>query len=428
MTTRRSSDGRSRGLLATIFVAGLAAAVIWQFEGRQAAPWSQSELDTIRSLWIGNLAALPEDPSNRVADNPQAALLGQRLFVDPRLSGNGEVSCSTCHQPANRFADRLPRGKAIGESGRNTPSVVGTAYSPWFYWDGRRDSQWAQALSPLEDENEHGSNRMAIVRFVTGNAAYREDYEALFGAPPDFSDSTRFPPNAAPALSPDLDRAWRAMADEDRVAVNRAFSNIGKSIAAYERLLMPGESRFDRYVEGGLDLESISGAGGSPPILSATEVEGLRLFIGEAECIQCHNGPLFTNNEFHNTGLLSAPGFVPDIGRSVGLRKAREDPFNCLGDYSDAGESDCGELKFAREGTELVGAMRTPSLRNIESTGPYGHKGQVETVREMLGHYNDAPLAMIGHNEAEPLELSNRQLRALEAFLAALAGPVETRR
>ena len=156
---------------------------------------------------------------------------------------------------------------------------------------------------------------------------------------------------------------------------------------------------------------------------SDDEIRGLRLFIGEANCTQCHNGPLLTNHEFHNTGVIAFAGEVPDKGRVAGVREALADPFNCLGDYSDATPADCAELEFVRTGPELIGAVRTPSLRNLGGTAPFMHKGQHMTVLEVLEHYNDAPPAMIGHNEAKPLQLSKRELRHLEAFLDTLDAP-----
>ncbi len=148
------------------------------------------------------------------------------------------------------------------------------------------------------------------------------------------------------------------------------------------------------------------------------------MFIGDANCTQCHNGPLLTNNDFHNTGILSAQGELPDKGRVVGVREVLENPFNCLGDYSDDPERRCPELEFVKSGSDLIGAIRTPSLRNVEHTSPYMHKGQLDTLAAVLAHYNDAPDAMIGHNEAKPLSLSDRQLRQLEAFLRTLSSPV----
>jgi len=105
-----------------------------------------------------------------------------------------------------------------------------------------------------------------------------------------------------------------------------------------------------------------------------------------------------------------------------------ENPFNCLGDYIDDPKRFCPELQFVRTGPDLIGAVRTPSLRNVEHTAPYMHKGQVATLAEALAHYNSAPDAMIGHNEAKPLKLGGRQLRQLEAFLRTLSSPVGDKR
>jgi len=360
-----------------------------------ADSWTREEVETLRSLWLGSLEPLPADTSNAVADNPDAARFGHRLFFDRRLSGNGGIGCVTCHQPERRFTDGLQKGVAIGTSKRNTPSVIGAAYSPWLYWDGRRDSVWSQALSPLEDPNEHGSNRTQVVNVIAADAAYRAAYEALFGAIPALDDSE---------------------------AADRAFANIGKVIAAYERLLLPGPSRFDRYVEAVLADDGQTQA----ELFSADEIDGLRLYIGKAECMQCHNGPLLTNHEFHNTGVIAFPGEVPDKGRAAGVREVLADPFNCLGDYNDASAASCAELEFVRTGPELVGSFRTPSLRNLEGTAPYMHKGQHATLADVLQHYNEAPPAMIGHSEIEPLNLSQRELRQLEAFLETLDAPLAT--
>ena len=112
------------------------------------------------------------------------------------------------------------------------------------------------------------------------------------------------------------------------------------------------------------------------------------------------------------------------MGRNKILEQLRADPFNCVGPYSDAAAEQCAEFHFMRTGAELIGAMRTPSLRNLGGTAPFMHKGQIATLREVLEHYNDAPLALIGHNEATALGLSRRQLRQLEAFLLTLDAPL----
>lgn len=377
----------------------LALAVIgiafWSLRPTNPTAWTDAEIAVLQSLWIGNLGPLPADPTNAVADDPRAARLGHMLFFDARLSTNGAIACATCHQPERRFTDGLPKAVAIGMSQRNTPSIVGAAYSPWLYWDGRKDSLWSQALSPLEDPNEHGSDRAQIVAVIASDPVYRDAYESLFGELPDIGDA---------------------------VAVNRAFANVGKAIAAYERLLLPGSSRFDAYVE----VVVAGDTAAQVELFNDVEIGGLRLFVGEANCTQCHNGPMLTNHEFHNTGVIAFPGEVPDKGRVVGVRQVLQDVFSCSGPFSDDRSGNCPELEFARTGSELIGSVRTPSLRNLDGTAPFMHKGQIPSLMDSLRHYNEAPLAMIGHNEAKPLKLSKRQLRQLEAFLLTLAAPLAT--
>ena len=383
---------------------------------RWVAPdWSTRDIALIDSLWIGHMPVLPEDPTNRVGDLPAAQQFGHRLFFDTRLSANGAISCATCHQPERSFTDGLTVSIAIGQTRRNAPSIVGTAYSPWHYWDGRKDSQWAQALSPLEDAAEHGSDRMSIAHLLASDELYRSQYEAIFGPLPDLSDPDRFPTHAGPIGEGVLRSAWQRMSEDDRHTVNQIFANTGKAIAAYERLMLHAPSRFDGYAQALVSGKDPAGS------LTPFEARGLELFIGKAQCMQCHNGPLLTNNSFHNTGLLSRPGHLPDAGRVAGVRQVLTDEFNCKSRYSDASQQ-CTELEFVRIGKENVGAFRTPSLRNLQDTAPYGHAGQHTDLNAVLQHYNNAPDAMIGHNEAKPLDLWPWEISALEAFLATLAG------
>lgn len=360
--------------------------LVWRFDAEPEG-WTEEQVGMLQSLSLSALPPLPPDPTNAVADDPRAVEFGRQLFFDTRFSANGSISCATCHQPERNFTDGLPKGVAIGVSRRNTPSIVGVAYSPWLYWDGRRDSLWAQALSPLEDPNEHASNRLTIIAEIVDDKNYWRQYRALFG---------------------------------EASGVDTMFSNIGKAIAAFERTIMPAPSRFDEYVAAVVAGNGLRQA----ELFNEDEVRGLRLFLGEANCTQCHNGPLLTNNEFHNTGLINFPGEVPDKGRVAGIREALADPFNCKGVYSDDPSRSCAELEFARTGAELIGTFRTPSLRNLENTAPYGHTGQIATLADMLLHYNEAPDAMVGHNEAKPLGLSRRELARLEAFLNTLSAPL----
>lgn len=381
--------------------------------------WSADEITTLRSLWISSLPDLPPDPSNEFADDPQAVSLGHKLFFDTRFSSNGNVSCATCHKPELMFTDGLPIGVGVDVGTRKTMTIVGTAYSPWLFWDGSKDSLWAQALGPMENPVEHGGTRTQYARLI--DQYYRAEYEAIFGALPDLSDPSRFPDNAGPVEDPAARAAWEGMRPEDREIVTRVYVNMGKAIAAYERQIMPGPSRFDTYVDALLkgDLETMENT------LTSNEVAGLRLFIGEAQCIQCHNGPLFTNNSFHNTGIPAREGLSADPGRETGVEKVLSDEFNCLSQYSDAAPADCAELSYLiARGEELRGAFKPPTLRNVAETAPYMHAGQFGTLSEVLDHYRRAPEGPAGHTELEPLHIPHRRLTDLEAFLRSLSGPL----
>ena len=381
---------------------------------RTLPTFSQDELEVLRSLWISSLPALPGDPSNRYADDPAAAALGEAIFFDRRFSANGQVSCASCHQPENAFTDGLARGQGIGSVPRNTMTVVGTSYSPWLFWDGRKDSQWAQALGPLENSAEHGANRSMYAHLVAG--LYRDEYEATFGPLPDLADEARFPLAAGPVDDPVARRNWAAMAVADRNAVTQVYANVGKAIAAYERRLQPRPSRFDLFVEALLAKDAAGTA-----VLTDDEVGGLRLFIGYAQCSNCHNGPLFTNQSFHNTGVPPVPGLEPDVGRAAGIDLVKADEFNCLGRWSDASPEQCTALRFLRDDVDaFLGAFKPPSLRNVSKTAPYMHAGQIATLMDVLRHYRDAPAAAAGHSELTPLTLTDKEVDQLVAFLRTL--------
>lgn len=378
--------------------------------------WNEDELATLRGLWIGSLPPLPPDPSNIYADNPDAAALGHKLFFDMRFSVNGEVACGTCHLPDQLFQDGTPLAHGVGTTNRRTMTVIGTAYSPWLFWDGRKDSLWAQALGPLENPVEHGGDRTMYAHLIS--EFYADEYTALFGPLPDLA---HLPPHAGPVADSDAAANWESMSPADRESVTRIYVNMGKAIAAYERLLNPGASRFDKYVEAVLngDYESAN------QILTADEIAGLQLFIGKANCTNCHNGPLFTNNDFHNTGVPAADDLPEDTGRALGAQQVMADEFNCLSVYSDAQPEQCTELRFlVLDEHQQERQFKPPSLRNVFHRGPYMHAGQFATLEEVLNHYNTAPDAPAGHSELEPLNLSEKQIAQIIAFLKTLDGPI----
>ena len=365
----------------------------------QTAAWTERELRLLRSLWLGSLTPLSPDPSNRVADDPRAAEFGRRLFFDPQFSANGQIACANCHRPELYFTDGRAFSEGLAITGRGAPSLLGAAYSPWFYWDGRRDSQWSQALVPFEEPVEMGIDRRRVLQFIAADEGYLASYQQLFGPLPS--------------------------ADAGDQAISHSFARVGKVLAAYQRTLLPQYSRFDYYVES--LLEEQKDPIEKPPALNGKEITGLRLFISEkTQCTRCHNGPLLSNFGFHNIGLIELKRGVRkyDFGRSKGAEQALQDPFNCLGQYSDAEPSQCGELKFIRlRGKELAGAFKVPTLRNVAETAPYMHDGRFANLHEVVEHYRQAPKRRLGHQELNPLLLTSEQVDQLVMFLKTLTGP-----
>lgn len=374
--------------------------------------WTAEEIEELSSMSLAALEPLPADPTNRVADDPRAVEFGQRLFFDSRLSSNGQVSCATCHLPEQEFQDGTPLAAGVGTTDRRTMPIAGTAYSPFLFWDGRKDSQWAQALGPMESPVEHGGTRAQYAHVIGQH--HRAEYESIFGALPDLRSVPRV---AGPVPDASARFAWENLGDNERVAVTTVYVNIGKAIAAYERRIQYGESRFDRYVE------ELTKTGQAPEdVLTQEEVAGLRLFMGKANCTQCHNGPLLTNNEFHNTGVPASLVAPQDHGRSAGSRSVLSDEFNCRSQWSDAPDR-CSELEFlVTDAAHLERAFKVPSLRNVADRAPYMHAGQIAALEDVLAHYNAARSAPAGHTELRPLRLNARELRQLSSFLRALSG------
>jgi cytochrome c peroxidase len=364
--------------------------------GAAAADWTEEELAVLRSLSLTTLPPLPDDPGNPVADDPRAVDLGHRLFFDTRLSANGEVACASCHQPERYFTDGETVAHGLGATIRNAPTVVGAAYSPWFFWDGRKDSLWSQALAPIENPLEHGMSRAAAIELVRGDPDYARRYRDLFGPLPDAGDAQE---------------------------TSRAFASLGRAIAAYERKLLPGPARFDRYVDAVL-------AGVTPApdaALSPDEIRGLRAFMADDQgrCLRCHNGPLFTDFHFHNIGADVITHPHEERGRFDGVRLALADEFNCLGAFSGASPAACAELRFAkRDVDELLGAFKTPTLRSISKTAPYMHRGQHAWLELAVRHYSTVPPSAVGKSELEPSTIPPADFDKIAAFLLTLDSPI----
>ncbi len=151
--------------LGTVLGAVAAAAALAAILGAAAAPLRDGRVlysaDGLAAIYRRSpLEEPPPDPTDRVADSASAAALGQFLFFDRGLSANGEIACASCHQPARGFSDGRALAKGLAGGRRNTPTLLNVAFNHWFFWDGRADSLWSQALQPLEGRREEGGDRL----------------------------------------------------------------------------------------------------------------------------------------------------------------------------------------------------------------------------------------------------------------------------
>ena len=388
---------------------------------------SQSEISVLKSLWLTPDRTLPNDPTNNVANNIAAAKLGQQIFFDPNFSRNKQISCSICHLPEKYFTDGRIKSKGLTEVNRNAPGLIGVAYNEWFYWDGRRDSLWAQALTPFEATQEMGLTRVEVLQIIANNLNYSNAYNKLFGHLPEWIIENKVTITPASPIGNDVEKsAWKKIPPRDKRAINMAFANVGKTIAAYERNLLPAPALFDRYMNALVNKRNHE----AQKILSPQQQAGMKLFIsGKSQCLTCHNGPLLSNQSFHNigTGLSKENSQVKDMGRFLGIQAVLLDQFNCQGLYSDATPKSCGKLKYINRqeiGALMNGAFKVPSLRNLAYTAPYMHDGRFDTLLDVLKHYQNPPDKTQSLHEISKLDLSDQDLENIAVFLKTLSAPM----
>ena len=430
--------------------------------GLEPAPSEQDSPQEQAREFAPNVLPPPApDASNQYADDPAAAALGEKLFLEPSFAGKlldldddggpdslglrgdaGKVSCSGCHEAENGFSDTRSAFKQIslgtGWTHRRTPSLLDIGQAKIVMWAGRHSTLYAQVFGPLENPLEMNSSRLFVARQIA--ALYSAEYEAVFGAEAlaPLADEARFPPLTPQTTgckltgSVDHPRAtppdpmyechgmpgdgaeYDAMSAQDQDFVTRVVVNMGKAIAAYERTLSCGPGRFDDW------------ARGDAAALTASEARGFQLFRGKGACASCHSGPYFSDQAFHALGLAEAPTRAgifngDDHGALSDLEAARRDPLGITGPYSDG---DDGRLP-ASLGPELEGAFRTPTLRCVSGRPSFMHSGLLRTLEEVVAFHDrggDPPGSYAGQSELTPRGLTADEQTDLVAFLRALDG------
>ena len=378
--------------------------------------WSEYKIVLLQQFLLPTNNKI-DDQTNAVSDNRLAASLGKEIFFNKNFSTNKSVACASCHQPDKYFTDGLKSAKGIELTSRNTPTIVGVAQSQWFFHDGKADTLWSQALGPLENKKEHGSNRSYYAQVIFNNETLKSAYERVFKVMPDISDVKRFPLNAGPVEDINASKAWEAMDASDQKTITDIFVNIGKSIAAYEQYLQPSRSRVDDYI----DKLSSGKTSELDSTLSVNEANGMRLFIGKANCIICHFGSSFTDSEFHNVATVDINNKPYDWGRYNGVKQLLSSEFNCRSQYNDAKDDKCEELKYtSSDAHETMASFKTPGLRNVSKTAPYMHDGQFNDLASVLAHYANPDKLILGKKDLLPTTLSKQNQSDLVAFLKAL--------
>jgi cytochrome c peroxidase len=346
---------------------------------------------------------LPPARGNAVGNSLPAAWLGYAIFYDARFSGPGDMRCATCHAPEDAFGDGVALPGARSLIPRNSPSLLNAAWSRWQFWDGRADTLWSQPLFALENPLEMNLTRLELLQRI--GALYRAPYEDVFGPLPALEG---LPPTGKPG-----DAAFDALSPEVQRAVDTVAANVGKALEAYMRQLAAGRAPLDLHLLG------------NPHILTPSAKHGIAVFV-QAGCLDCHSGPAFTDDSFHNLGVPPVDGLPLDPGRAGGLVTWAVNPFNAAGPFFDGPpESPPPETG---PGVDALGAFKTPSLRNLSRSAPYGHTGAFATLEEVVDFHlrggGGARPGTLGRVDPKlvPRALSEEDRAALLEFLGTLDG------
>lgn len=327
------------------------------------------------------------------ADNPitqEKVRLGDKLFHDKRFSSTGKISCATCHDSAKGFTDsplRVSKGINDLTGTRNAPTVLNSAFNKTQFWDGRSASLEDQSQFPFINSVEMGlKNHEPILKIVREDKEYQEAFKKAFNL------------------------------SGDKITM----ATVMKAIATFERVLIDGNSRFDRWYYKG------------EKTLSAQEQRGFNVFVGNGRCVSCHaveqTSALFTDHKFHNVGVginklaqadidsLSAAYLQARVTKEAVDEKALTDPK----------ASELGRFAVTKEIPDM-GAFKTSTLRNINFTAPYMHDGSLKTLEEVVEHYNRGGASTDKEKinpyisgGIRPLNLTAQEKSDLVAFLKSL--------
>lgn len=310
-------------------------------------------------------------------DNPltEAKIkLGKKLFFDDMLSGDGSMSCDSCHDPKQGWATNTrysPAYPTITER-RNSPTIINTGYAKRWIWDGRAGSLDKQALGPMKNPLHMNQNPGLAVEEIRAEPEYVKMFEEAFGG----------------KITP---------------------ANIGKALASFERTIVSKNSPFDRYIQGDKNA------------LDSKAIKGLAIFKGKGKCILCHNGVNFTDGDFHNLGVPEPDDFQsPPVQTSLRFDLKRTKNKEWLTTKEDLGRATITKRK------EDIGKFKTPTLRHIAQSGPYMHNGVFETLQEVLEFYNKGGGDHPNKSKLlKPLNLSEEEMENLVALMKSLTGKID---
>jgi len=334
---------------------------------------------------VGFPAALTEYVISPTSLRPARVVLGQKLFHEPRLSGDGTVACVTCHDPARAFTDGRPASVGIhGRVGqRNAPTILNALYNKRQFWDGRVDTLEQQAALPITNPSEMGSASIGdAVSRIADDKGYQTQFMQAFG---------------------------RAVNEQDMLS----------AIAAYERTLTSFDSPFDHFIAGEANA------------ISDSAKRGWELFNTKARCNLCHaltdnqrDVTLFMDNDFHNIGIGILRHHVGPLAQRA-ERELAQGNLPAVDTAAIASDlSVLGRFLVTRK-QEDIASFKTPGLRNVLVTGPYFHDGSMDTLWDVMDHYNkgDGVTNPWLDKDMQPLALTEPEIDDIVAFLASLTSP-----